>query len=165
MSPVLLSGRAGAQAELKLAAPNLRTFPLQDLTFVVLYKTILRSPYAGRSRHTGAAHSSAWFRATPAENHFAKPPLDLSISVSSLLSLFPLGANGRRAFKRNSMLSRSSYGAFLCKASLRSPHMLSVCFCLYFCAGWTGVAHSSATRCVPRRRCGELLCKASLRPF
>ena len=100
-----------------------------------------------RSRHTGAAHSSAWFRATPAENHFAKPPLDLSISVSSLLSLFPLGANGRRAFKRNSMLSRSSYGAFLCKASLRSPHMLSVCFCLYFCAGWTGAAHSSATQC------------------
>ena len=32
-----------------------------------------------RSRHTGAAHSSAWFRATPAENHFAKPLLDRPI--------------------------------------------------------------------------------------
>ena len=68
-------------------------------------------------------------------------------AVSSLLSQFSLGVDGRRAFKRNSMVSCFTRVELLWKASLRSPYMLSVLFCLNFCSGWMGAARSSATQC------------------
>ena len=134
------------RANVSLARPHVRR-ALQDRPSISICWQF--SCLNFRSGQTGAAHSSAvqWFCAAPAENHFAKPSLDLSISVSSLPSLVPLGVDGRRAFKRNSMFSRRNCGELLCKASLRSFYMLPVLVCLNFRSGWTGVAHSSATQC------------------
>ena len=56
-------------------------------------------------------------------------------AISSLLSEFLLGADGRRAFNRNSMLSRRTWGELLCKASPRSLDMLSIHSCLNFRLG------------------------------
>ena len=83
-------------------------------------------------------------------------------AVGSLLSQVLLGVDGRRTFKRNSMFPRRTCGELLCKASLGSPYILSVLFCLNFRSGWTGAAHSSATQCFRVAPAGNCFAKPPL---
>ena len=98
---------------------------------------------------------------------FQDLPSSFLYAVSSFLSQFPLGVDGRRAPQRNSMFPRRACGELLCKTSLGSRYMLSVLSCLNFRSGWTGAAHPSATQffcaalagnCVPRPPLDLLIC-------